>query len=1100
GSLDNTCGQIFYSVGTDGSNLATGSPSIDITSGTATLTASQTNDVGVGDMIDYAGGQVFISAVIDASHFRVQTRTGDLPVNTGGDVGLNSITRAFNSISTAVTGSVDGSHLGNGDLIALDKGLTWVCYNDDPFDVSSTTTINGYTTNDQHFITLTVAGASQVATGHSQRHFGVAGTGARMERTGAGAATLLEVDEPYSRIEWLELDGNDVFSTAGIGLTGAADQSLIRNVLVHHLDGAPGNETNTSSGIFIDVGNDSSEVRNSIVYAYDGDGVHVAGANAIVANSTFYLGRTNPSSQSVQTDTGAGVTASVYNVLAVGPETDFGENTLGGLSLYNSISTDSSACDYDVSLSCLTGITANTEFVSLTGPVNLHLRAGARAIDFGTSLASSFNDDVDGYPRPQGAAWDVGADESFASGVTTYYRSIGTRADYGTGQTDGNGTTVTATQGSSSVTCAGLCQWRTFNRGRGDVIEIDGVPYMVAAVTAEDRLTLASLYTGTTSGGKSYRIRRQYATLQGWENCISGAGGCTYFAVVGGDLVADDRSEVGIAYDDATPAFPLGANVTIQGSTTDSSHTILLTADPGNRHNGDPNAGVVIDAQGGGNEFDIRDSNVTVEWLAFVGARGDSISPIQIYGTDTDVPRDVVLQNLLIHDFGDKIAGGNDSSGIDLAGDTSLAPEGMTVTVRNTMIWDGDQYGIEGDGTKDSVVIENVSIDAMTERGTYTSGSTFIVRNCIVTHPLPVPGGYVADYDVSSGSLVGSHNTSTDGTAFSAFSNDPQANTGVDPATIFEAENSDLHLLAGAIAEIDSGLDLSSSFGIDIDGQIRPAGAGWDRGADEFGATTAVELMSFAAVGLDSAVDLSWRTGSELNNLGFHLYRSLSEGGPWTRITSSLIPGLGSSPEGASYSFRDTGLTNGVRYFYRLEDIDAHSGSTFHGPVSAVPEEAPPADEDDDSSDPEDPASEESPHETRTYGHPEATSFEIVSRTRNGVVVELRTPGFLATLAPEGVHVSVPGFDQPTDPRAPDLPLKRVVLDALVGRHARIVWVKERQTRSYPGLTPAAVGSAEIITAPDGTVRPGRRAAAVKGEGLLPPYAAAIAGDAFIGE
>jgi hypothetical protein len=116
------------------------------------------------------------------------------------------------------------------------------------------------------------------------------------------------------------------------------------------------------------------------------------------------------------------------------------------------------------------------------------------------------------------------------------------------------------------------------------------------------------------------------------------------------------------------------------------------------------------------------------------------------------------------------------------------------------------------------------------------------------------------------------------------------------------------------------------------------------------------------------------------------------------------------------------------------------------------------------------------------------------------MVVELQTPGFVATPTPEGVRVSVPGFDQRRNPRAPDLPLKRVVLDALVGRHARIVWVKERKTRSFPGLTPAAVGSAEIVTAPDGTVRPGRRAAALKGEGLLPPFAARIAGDAFIGE
>ncbi len=146
--------------------------------------------------------------------------------------------------------------------------------------------------------------------------------------------------------------------------------------------------------------------------------------------------------------------------------------------------------------------------------------------------------------------------------------------------------------------------------------------------------------------------------------------------------------------------------------------------------------------------------------------------------------------------------------------------------------------------------------------------------------------------------------------------------------------------------------------------------------------TTVVELVSFTAVGDDTSVLLEWRTASELNNLGFHLHRALSEAGPWTRITPSLIPGLGSSPEGASYSFRDTGLANGVRYFYRLEDIDARSGSTFHGPVSAVPEVVPPADEEENASGSEDSESAGSPEETRTYGRPEDASFRVVSRTK----------------------------------------------------------------------------------------------------------------------
>ncbi len=193
---------------------------------------------------------------------------------------------------------------------------------------------------------------------------------------------------------------------------------------------------------------------------------------------------------------------------------------------------------------------------------------------------------------------------------------------------------------------------------------------------------------------------------------------------------------------------------------------------------------------------------------------------------------------------------------------------------------------------------------------------------------------------------------------------------------------------------------------------------------------TAVTLQAFEAVGRDRAVELVWRTGSELDNLGFHLHRSLAEAGPWTRITPALIPGLGSSPEGASYSFRDTGLTNGVLYFYRLEDIDALSGSTFHGPVSAVPGAARSSDEEDpgdtDGSDgSDDSAPEESPDAepaSKTYGRPEAVSFRVVSRTKRAMVVELRTPGFVATETPSGLQISVPGFDQSTDPSAPDLP------------------------------------------------------------------------------
>ena len=91
------------------------------------------------------------------------------------------------------------------------------------------------------------------------------------------------------------------------------------------------------------------------------------------------------------------------------------------------------------------------------------------------------------------------------------------------------------------------------------------------------------------------------------------------------------------------------------------------------------------------------------------------------------------------------------------------------------------------------------------------------------------------------------------------------------------AEN--LHITAGSAAQ-NVGVNLSSILSVDIDGALRRVP--WDIGADDISATTAVELLSFTARGTlgptgTGAIELSWETASELDNLGFHLYRSSSE-------------------------------------------------------------------------------------------------------------------------------------------------------------------------------------------------------------------------------
>jgi hypothetical protein len=277
--------------------------------------------------------------------------------------------------------------------------------------------------------------------------------------------------------------------------------------------------------------------------------------------------------------------------------------------------------------------------------------------------------------------------------------------------------------------------------------------------------------------------------------------------------VGDDRREVGIAYDDyddATPSFTLSSSVVIQGSTTDASHTITLTADGVNRHYGTPGAGVVVDANGGGNEFDIRDSYVTVEWLEFVGAQGDNIAAIQVYGTDGDVSTNVVLQNLLIHAFGSGTEDGVSTVGIDLAGDNTSP--GKSMIVRNTMIWDGDHYAIEGDGAPDTALIENVSVDGMSFRGIYAQESAITVRNTIVTSS---PSG---DFVAGTGSLSGSNTPRPSQRQLHERAAGPLPPVRTPTWTCTSGRGGrDRH-----------GADLSASTPFDIDG--RSGLAAWDRG------------------------------------------------------------------------------------------------------------------------------------------------------------------------------------------------------------------------------------------------------------------------------
>ena len=105
---------------------------------------------------------------------------------------------------------------------------------------------------------------------------------------------------------------------------------------------------------------------------------------------------------------------------------------------------------------------------------------------------------------------------------------------------------------------------------------------------------------------------------------------------------------------------------------------------------------------------------------------------------------------------------------------------------------------------------------------------------------------------------------------------------------------------------------------------------------------SSVTLESFTATRLlDGKTRLEWRTGYEIDNVGFRVYRE--QNGQRVRITSSLVPGTaligigrGASLGNRTYSWADAAppADDGpVQYW--LEDVDRHDKSTWHGPIVA---------------------------------------------------------------------------------------------------------------------------------------------------------------------
>jgi hypothetical protein len=94
-----------------------------------------------------------------------------------------------------------------------------------------------------------------------------------------------------------------------------------------------------------------------------------------------------------------------------------------------------------------------------------------------------------------------------------------------------------------------------------------------------------------------------------------------------------------------------------------------------------------------------------------------------------------------------------------------------------------------------------------------------------------------------------------------------------------------------------------------------------------------VSLSSFTASAGHYEVNLSWTTESELNNIGFNIWRSFMIHGDYFKINPNLIPGEGNSSHSHNYRFTDRDVINGMTYYYQLEDFAFDGSSKMNGPI-----------------------------------------------------------------------------------------------------------------------------------------------------------------------
>ena len=392
--------QVYYSVCPFGTgDIKTGSPTITISSGVATLSVAQTGNIGQGCRITYNGTSVcYISQVNSSTSFNVVTATGGTPGDVSGQT-VNSIAHEYASLSDAEAGASDANHTNNADLTAIDVILNLCCYYDHDDQTADTApcTIDGYTADATRYINIyTPTGGTQSI--NNQRHAGKWST-SKYRMSGAIPLTL---SDPYVRVSGLQIISTGTsYRDSCIFLTdvGSTDERRIFGNILRQETAA--DDTHGIYGYWV---SGTVYIFNNLIYDFSSSsGIYGnnVGAYAIynntIINCSFGIYQVWPETSSVKNNILRSCSTPISGTFASGS----GYNATDAESLGYTVT--GGATSDRVSQTFTFADEANDDFSLASND------AGAR--DYGVSDPGSglYSDDIIGNTRS--GSWDIGAFE-----------------------------------------------------------------------------------------------------------------------------------------------------------------------------------------------------------------------------------------------------------------------------------------------------------------------------------------------------------------------------------------------------------------------------------------------------------------------------------------------------------------------------------------------------------------------------------------------------------------------------------------------------------------------------------------------------------------